>query len=102
MLYPVLTTTTVLQGCTYYSGCPSGKSEKNLAMLGIAYFYGAHFYISMSDHAKLESQLESCKLSNIYVFSFEVIGKWTVVPLQGNGKDNCCCKATGQVAKFSK
>ena len=40
----------------------------SLALLG-----GGHFYMSMRHHAKLESQLGSCELSNIYVFSFEVI-----------------------------
>jgi hypothetical protein len=74
------------------------KEDKIYAMLESKGIYGAHFYISMSDCAKLGSQLESCKLSNIYVVSFEVIWKWTVMPLQGNGKENCCCKATGQVA----
>ena len=51
-------------------------------------FYGAHLYISLSDHAKFESQLVSRKLTNIYAFSFEVILEWTVVLLQSNRKEN--------------
>jgi hypothetical protein len=35
--------------------------------------YGAHFYISLSDHAKLGFQLGSNKLRNIYVLSVELI-----------------------------
>jgi hypothetical protein len=54
--------------------------------------YGAHFYVSMKDRAKLGSQLGSHKLSNIYAFLFEVVWEWIVVPLQSNGQKNSFCK----------
>ena len=60
--------------------------------------YGVHFYISLTDHAKFESQLGSSKFNNINAFSFEVNLEWIVVPLLCNGKEKLHCKATGQVA----
>ena len=50
--------------------------------------YGAHPHISLSVHAKFESQSGSCKLTNIYAFSFEVILGWNVELLQSNKKEN--------------
>ena len=54
--------------------------------------YGASFYISMKDCAKLGSQLGSRKLSNIYVSLSEVVWEWIVVPLQSNGQKTCCAR----------
>jgi hypothetical protein len=50
--------------------------------------YGAHPYISLSVHAKFESQSESCKFTNIYAFSFEVILECNVELFQRNKKEN--------------
>jgi hypothetical protein len=60
--------------------------------IGLQPIYGAHFYISIKDRAKLGSQLGSHKLSNIYAFSFEVVWEWTVEPLQSNVQKNGFCK----------
>ena len=54
--------------------------------------YGASFYISMKDCAKLGSQLGSRKLSNIYVSLSEVVWEWIVVPLQSNGQKTRCAR----------
>ena len=54
--------------------------------------YGASFYISMKDCAKLGSQLGSHKLSNIYVSLSELVWEWIVVLLQSNGQKTHCAR----------